>query len=87
MVNGDICPHHTDLAVKVGQHETRLTEGEGRMNRIERSVEKIENCVDAMQATLWKWAGAIAVLVSILVTLATIFGPYIAAKVLGPVPR
>lgn len=67
-----VCEHHTEMAVQVGQHEMRL-------EKIERSVEKIETCVDAMQTTLWKWAGAIAVIV----VLATIFGPRIAAKVLG----
>lgn len=79
MPNGKVCEHHTNMAVQLGKHETRLGEGESRMRRIERSVEKIESCVDAMQATLWKWAGAIAVLV----ILATLFGPFIAAKVMG----
>lgn len=79
MLDGKFCDRHTDLAVQVGQHETRLRNGEARMTRIENSVEKIEACVDAMQATLWKWAGAIAVLV----VLATLFGPVIAAKVMG----
>jgi hypothetical protein len=79
MPNGSVCEHHTDMAVKVGQHDTRLNEGDDRMTKIERSVEKIEGCVDSMKSILWKWAGAIMVIVA----LASIFGPSIAVQVMG----
>ena len=79
MPNGEICPHHTALAVQVAQNETRLDEGETRMTRIEQSTRSIERAVWRMQRTLWRWGGAIAALVFLL----SIFGPRIAKAIFG----
>lgn len=79
MPNGDTCSHHTALAVQVGRLDTRLDEGDERMTRIEKSTERIEGCVERIQAMQWKMVGAIAVLVFLL----SIFGGRIALAIFG----
>lgn len=82
MANGEVCPFHTALAVSVGQHEVRLAEGDERMTKIERSAERIEGSVHGIQATLWRWGGALAVLLFLL----SIFGPRISRAVFPEAP-
>lgn len=66
MPNGETCPVHTALAVQVGQHETRLDEGDRRMSRIEDSVERIALHVGEIQKTLWRLGGALATVLLLL---------------------
>ena len=65
--NGTTCSHHTTLAVIVGQHDTQLT-------TLSDSVKVIETSVSEIQRTMWRWGGAIAVLVFLM----SIFGSRIA---------
>jgi hypothetical protein len=75
MPNGTTCQHHTTLAVKVGQQDTRL-------NSLATSVSAIEISVAAIQKTMWRWGGAVAVLVFLM----SIFGSRIAGAIFKATP-
>jgi len=77
MPNGATCDHHTALAVKVGQLETRLDEGDARMCKIEEAAKSMDQTMRGIQRTLWQWGA----LFSGLVFLLSIFGAKIAQAI------
>jgi hypothetical protein len=82
MPNGDTCAHHTDLACDIAKLVQATADGQVRMTSIADSVEKIQISVGAIQATLLRWAGALALLVFLL----SIFGDRIARVIFHSAP-